>query len=42
MHVPVPADIYDAGVFEIEEYVSDYISDETGFLHNGFVLPEFD
>ena len=42
MHVPVPADIYDAGAFEVEEYVSDYISDETGFLHNGFVLPEFD
>ena len=37
MDVEVPVDLVDAGDEDaIEEYISDYITDATGFCHNGF------
>ena len=37
MDVEVPVELVDAGDEDaIEEYISDYITDETGFCHNGF------
>ena len=33
--VDVPSDIH---IEEIDEYVSDFISDETGYCHKGFKL----
>lgn len=36
MDVEVPADVVDMGDEVVEEYISDFITDETGFCHNGF------
>lgn len=41
MEVEVPRDVIRDGEEAVEEYVSDAITDETGFCHNGFYLREF-
>ena len=41
VEVEVPRDIIAAGEDAVEEYVSDAITDETGFCHNGFYLKQF-
>jgi ferritin-like protein len=38
VEVEVPRDVIFAGEDAVEEYVSDAITDETGFCHNGFYL----
>lgn len=41
MEIEVPRDVIRDGEDAIEEYVSDAITDETGFCHNGFYLKQF-
>lgn len=41
IEVEVPRDVIRDGEDAVEEYVSDAITDETGFCHNGFYLREF-
>ena len=41
MEIEVPRDVIRDGEDAVEEYVSDAITDETGFCHNGFYLREF-
>ena len=41
VEVEVPRDVISAGEDAVEEYVSDAITDETGFCHNGFYLKQF-
>lgn len=40
--VNVPYDVVDAGYDEVEEYISDYLSDTYGFTHYGFTCPQLD
>lgn len=40
--VNVPYDVVDAGYDEVEEYISDYLSDKYGFCHYGFECPQLD
>lgn len=34
--VPVPVDVVDMGSEAVEDFISDYITDATGYCHNGF------
>ena len=40
--VDVPSDVVEAGPDEVDEYISDYLSDTYGFCHYGFSCPQLD